>query len=78
MLDQVGHLHLDFSGMATVDYVIVCAYLVILVLVGLWLQKKASAGIDSRSKPTQQRRNFECLTFHFKSPIRLIASSVRE
>jgi Na+/proline symporter len=33
--------------MHTVDYIIICVYLTLIVLVGLYLQKKASTGIDS-------------------------------
>jgi len=33
--------------MHTADYIIICIYLALIVLVGLYLQKKASSGIDS-------------------------------
>jgi len=33
--------------MHTADYIIICVYLTLIVLVGLYLQKKASTGIDS-------------------------------
>jgi len=33
--------------MHTADYIIICVYLTLIVLVGLYLQKKASSGIDS-------------------------------
>jgi len=33
--------------MHIIDYIIICVYLLIIVLVGLYLQKKASGSIDS-------------------------------